>query len=79
VGIGTTSVSSGIKLEVNGNIKTSGYVDVNGPRIISGTGDPAGSAPKGSLYIKTDATTSTTRLWINTDGYTGWAYVAASA
>jgi hypothetical protein len=68
-------------LEVYGNIKTSGYVDVNGPRIMSGTASPSGSvsAPKGSLYIKTNATTSTTRLWINTDSGTTWAYFTASA
>jgi hypothetical protein len=67
--------------EVYGNIKTSGYVDVNGPRIMSGTASPSGSvsAPKGSLYIKTNATTSTTRLWINTDSGTTWAYFTASA
>lgn len=79
--VGVNTTSPGEKLHVNGNIKTSGYVDVNGPRIVSGTGNPSGSvsAPKGSLYIKTDATTATTRLWINTDGGTTWAYLTASA
>jgi hypothetical protein len=80
-GIGTASPTA--KLDVNGNIRTNGYIDVNGPRIISRAGNPtaapAVSAPKGSLYIKTDATTTTTRLWINTNGTTGWAYFTASA
>jgi len=77
VGIATTAPSQ--KLDVNGNIRTSGYLDVNGPKIMSGTGNPSGSATKGSLYIKTDATTATTRLWINTDGGSTWAYLTASA
>lgn len=44
-----------------------------------GTGNPTVSAPKGSLYIKTDATTTTTRLWINTDGGTTWTNFTTAA
>jgi hypothetical protein len=81
IGINTDSPAQA--LDVVGNIRTNGYVDVDGPRIISGTGNPttapALSAPKGSLYLRTDATTATTRIWINTNGTTGWAYVTASA
>lgn len=47
--------------------------------IYYGTGDPSFSAAKGSLYSKTDATTTTTRLWVNTDGGTTWANFTASA
>lgn len=47
----------------------------------TGTGDPNGnlSAAKGSLFVKTDATTTTTRLYVNTDGGTTWANFTASA
>lgn len=44
-----------------------------------GTGTPTLTAPKGSLYIKTDAATTTDRLFINTDGSTTWAYFTSSA
>jgi len=46
-----------------------------------GTGSPGGvvTAPKGSLYIRTDATTTTTRLFINTDAGTTWANFTTSA
>lgn len=46
-----------------------------------GTGDPSAAltAPKGSLYVRTDATTTTTRLWINTDAGTTWASFTSSA
>ena len=47
--------------------------------IYYGTGDPSFSAAKGSVYVKTNATTTTTRLWINTDGGTTWASFTASA
>lgn len=44
-----------------------------------GTGDPSFTAAKGSLYIKTDATTTTTRFWINTNGSTTWAAFTSSS
>jgi hypothetical protein len=47
--------------------------------IYAGTGDPTFSAGKGSLYTKTNATTTTTRLWVNTDGASAWAFFTASA
>lgn len=47
--------------------------------ISSGNGTPTQAAPKGSLYIQLDATTTTSRLWINTDGSTTWAYFTTSA
>lgn len=43
------------------------------------TGAPTVSAAKGSLCINTSATTTTTRLYINTDGGTTWASFTASA
>lgn len=52
------------------------YLGIN---IIAGAGDPTLTAKKGSLYIKTDATTTTTRLWINTDGGTTWTYFTSNA
>lgn len=52
----------------------------SGPIIICGTGDPSVMLPfpQGSLYIKTDATTTTSRLWIKTNGGT-WTYFTSAA
>lgn len=55
-------------------------IDLTDIQFISGTGAPTGvSARKGSLYVNTTATTTTTRLYINTDGGTTWANFTASA
>lgn len=47
--------------------------------IFSGTGAPSLSAGKGSLYTNTTASTTTTRLYVNTDGGTTWASFTSSA
>lgn len=53
---------------------------VQGAGIIRGSGTPTGiSADKGTLYVNLSATTTTTRLYINTDGGTTWADFTASA
>jgi hypothetical protein len=44
-----------------------------------GTGDPTITAGKGSIYSRTDATTTTTRLWVNTDGGTTWTNTTTAA
>lgn len=50
-----------------------------GPCIISGSGVPSLSAPKGSLYIRTDGTTTNDRAYINTDGSTTWTALTTAA
>lgn len=48
--------------------------------ILSGSGAPTGiSASKGSLYVNVSATTTTTRLYINTDGGTTWTTFTTAA
>jgi hypothetical protein len=48
-------------------------------QILSGSGAPTIKAAKSTLYVNTTATTTTTRLYINTDGGSTWAYFTASA
>lgn len=40
--------------------------------IYFGSGAPTVSAPKGSLYLRTDGSSTSTRAYINTDGATAW-------
>ena len=50
-----------------------------GINLIAGTGTPTATAKKGTLYIQTDASTTTSRLWINTDGAATWTYFTSNA
>lgn len=48
--------------------------------LILGAGPPTGvTAPKGWLYSNTTATTTTTRLYVNTDGGTTWTNLTTAA
>lgn len=50
-----------------------------GVRIISGTGAPTVAAPQGSMYLRTDGSSTSTRLYINTTGSTTWTAVTTAA
>lgn len=52
---------------------------VQGVQIYAGAGAPTISAPKGSLYSNTTGSSTSTRLYVNTDGATTWASVTTSA
>lgn len=47
--------------------------------VSAGTGAPTYAASKGSLYIRTDGSSSSTRMYINTDGSTTWTSVTTAA
>jgi|SRR5882672_5880467 len=49
------------------------------PPFLTGSGVPSATASKGTLYINLTATTTTTRLYINTTGSNVWASFTASA
>lgn len=45
----------------------------------AGSGAPSFSAAKGSIYVRSDGSSSSTRLYINTDGATTWTSVTTAA
>lgn len=47
--------------------------------IFAGSGAPTLSAAQGSLYIRTDGSTTATRLYVNTNGTTGWTNFTSAA
>lgn len=47
--------------------------------IFFGSGLPTISAAKGSLYMRTDGSSVSTRLYVNTDGATTWTNVTTAA
>jgi len=53
----------------------------SGMVIMSGAGTPHGTvtAPKGSLWLRTDGTTTNDRAYINTDGSTTWSALTTAA
>lgn len=47
--------------------------------IYVGSGAPTISAAQGSLYIRTDGSSTSTRMYINTNGSTTWTNVTTAA
>lgn len=50
-----------------------------GPQLHIGSGAPTSSASKGSLYLRTDGSSTSTRLYVNTDAGTTWAGITTTA
>jgi hypothetical protein len=50
-----------------------------GPNIYTGSGAPTVTAPKGSIYLRTDGSSTSTRMYVNTDGATTWTAVTTAA
>ena len=57
---------------LTGNLTTS-------PGLYSGAGAPTISAAQGSLYLRTDGSSTSTRAYINTDGATTWTAITTAA
>ena len=47
--------------------------------VFFGSGVPTLSAAQGSLYMRTDGSTTSTRMYVNTNGTTGWTAVTTAA
>ena len=47
--------------------------------IFFGSGAPTLSAAKGSLYLRTDGSTTNNRMYVNTDGATAWTAVTTAS
>lgn len=46
--------------------------------VFFGSGIPTLSAAQGSLYLRTDGSSTSTRMYVNTDGSTGWTNVVTA-
>lgn len=51
----------------------------SGPHIYVGSGAPTASAVQGSLYLRTDGSSTSTRAYINTNGSTTWTAITTVA
>lgn len=48
-------------------------------KLLVGSGAPAIAAPQGSMFLRTDGSSVSTRLYINTTGSTTWTAVTTVA
>ncbi len=70
---GTTTVASGVATPAGGSSSAELIFGTTaGFGIYFGSGAPTVSAAQGSLYLRSDGSTTATRLYVNTNGSTGW-------
>lgn len=60
------------------SVKVPSGIQIGAIGFYAGTGAPAFTAPKGSIYSRTDGSSISTRLYVNTDGATGWTSVTTA-
>jgi hypothetical protein len=77
---GKTAVFTGTSIPAGGTSGT-GYLlsATSNFGIFFGSGLPTLSAAKGSLYLRSDGSSTTTRMYINTDGGSTWTNVVTTA
>lgn len=61
------------------NANFNGKITLQGVTVEAGTGAPAHTAAKGSLYIRLDGSSTSTRMYVNTDGGTTWTNFTTAA
>ncbi len=75
---GNTEVADGQRLSFDAMTNVA-IPAANQPYIVAGTGAPTFTASKGSLYIRLDGSSTSTRLYVNTNGATTWTNFTSAA
>lgn len=74
------SINNQTNLNNPGQLITGQALSVqNGVTVFADAGAPTFTATKGSLYLRTDGSSTSTRAYINTDGATTWTAVTTAA
>ena len=76
---GTITARSGSALVAGGAAAFIGTNTAGSMGIYFGSGAPTISAAKGSLYLRSDGTTTNDRAYINTNGSTTWTALTTAA
>ena len=83
---GTTAAVTGTVTALSGSALTAGgaaaFVGTNTAAsmgIYFGSGAPTISAAQGSLYLRSDGSSTSTRAYVNTNGTTGWAAITTAS
>jgi hypothetical protein len=82
IGTGTyPNDGTGTPLQAAGEIINANFALLTGAlNIYYGIGAPAIAAPQGSLYLRSDGSSTTTRAYINTNGTSsGWTNLVTGA
>jgi len=66
---------------IAGTLQVGGDAIIDGIGILAGAGDPNGviNAAKGSMFLRTDGSSASTRMYINTTGAAVWTNVVTAA
>ena len=81
----TLTATAGAITATNGNFVATaagtGIILGGGAKVVSGTGDPNGAvtAPQGSLYLRLDGSSASTRAYINSNSGTTWIAVTTAS
>lgn len=74
---GTEVVANSVRLGATKNAQ--GSVTTVPQIIVSQVSPPTVSAPKGTLCLSTAGSSTSTRLYVNTNGTTGWAAITTAS
>ena len=78
--IGSVTAASGTTITAGGTAGAGLLVSATANfGIFFGSGLPTISAAKGSLYLRSDGSSTSTRLYVNTNGSTTWTNVTTAA
>jgi hypothetical protein len=79
-GTGSLTANSGTAIPAGGTLATGLlFSSTANFGIFFGSGAPTLSAAKGSLYLRSDGSTTTSRAYINTNGTTTWTAITTVA
>lgn len=76
---GNLHAIDGVALVYDAMTNTYDSTVANHPRIVAGTGVPTFSAPKATMFLRKDGSSTSTRIYVNTDGGTTWTNVTTAA
>lgn len=76
---GTVTAKSGSALTAGGAAVFVATNTANSMGVYFGSGAPTISAAQGSLYLRSDGSSTSTRAYVNTNGTTGWAAITTAS
>ena len=78
-GTGATVINAGVALPAAGSVASGVQIGANLLGLFVGSGAPTFTAPQGSIYLRSDGSSTSTRAYINTNGAGTWTNVTTAA